>query len=108
MPDPAARTPVDSRDEAQARHDPPTQTLMMEATARRWGSSVGLVIPATVAEALAIQDGTALRLQVHGSGFSVEPKPVYPGLDDLLASIPDGEPADGGFGWGEPVGEEAW
>ena len=72
----------------------------MEIKARKWGASVGVVIPANVAEALNIKDGTPLNLELTSRGLTLAPRPVYPGLEELLESIPDGETA--GFGLALP------
>ncbi|AFM42451.1 growth regulator [Desulfosporosinus acidiphilus SJ4] len=77
----------------------------MEAMARKWGNSIGIRIPASMANSIKITDGTPIDVELDGERIIITRKKFD--LKELLAQIPDEyEPEE--IDWGEPVGEEIW
>ena len=77
----------------------------METRVARWGNSLALRIPRTVADRLGLGEGRAVELTVEADRLVVQARCVEPSLDELLAGItPENLPA--GFDDG-PLGEEA-
>ncbi|SDH74413.1 AbrB/MazE/SpoVT family DNA-binding domain-containing protein [Desulfosporosinus hippei] len=73
--------------------------------ARKWGNSIGIRIPASMANSIEISDGTPIDVELDGEKIIVTPKKYD--LKELLAQIPDEyEPEE--INWGEPVGGEKW
>lgn len=77
----------------------------MKTMARKWGNSVGIRIPASMANSIEISDGTPIDVELDGEKIIITRKKYD--LNELLAQIPDDyEPEE--IDWGEPVGEEIW
>ena len=77
----------------------------MKTMARKWGNSVGIRIPASMANSIEISDGTPVDIELDGEKIIITRKKYD--LNELLAQIPDDyEPEE--IDWGEPVGEEIW
>ncbi|AFQ46008.1 AbrB/MazE/SpoVT family DNA-binding domain-containing protein [Desulfosporosinus meridiei] len=77
----------------------------MKTIARKWGNSIGIRIPASMANSLKISDGTPIDVELDGERIIVTRKKYD--LKELLARIPDEyEPEE--IDWGEPVGGEKW
>ncbi|WP_242833077.1 AbrB/MazE/SpoVT family DNA-binding domain-containing protein [Desulfosporosinus acidiphilus] len=73
--------------------------------ARKWGNSIGIRIPASMANSIKITDGTPIDVELDGERIIITRKKFD--LKELLAQIPDEyEPEE--IDWGEPVGEEIW
>ncbi|WP_242833704.1 AbrB/MazE/SpoVT family DNA-binding domain-containing protein [Desulfosporosinus youngiae] len=73
--------------------------------ARKWGNSIGIRIPASMANSIKINDGTSINVELDGDKIIVTRKKYD--LKELLAQIPDEyEPKE--IDWGEPVGGEKW
>jgi antitoxin MazE len=80
----------------------------MKTQLSRWGNSLALRIPKSVAEAAKLQDGDTLDLDVEAPGSVRVRKPrSKPTLEELVAHIDD-ENRHGETDSGEPVGAEVW
>ena len=83
----------------------------METILRNFGNSVGLVIPKQVREALNMQAGQTVMLEISGQGLLIRPAHKY-SLDALLAQCdPSASLFDSQLApWSDapPVGREAW
>ncbi|WP_088188365.1 AbrB/MazE/SpoVT family DNA-binding domain-containing protein [Desulfosporosinus sp. FKA] len=77
----------------------------MEAMARKWGNSIGIRIPASMASTIKINDRTPIDIELDGEKIIITRKKFN--LEDLLARIPDEYEAEE-IDWGDPVGGEIW
>ncbi|MGE4271255.1 MAG: AbrB/MazE/SpoVT family DNA-binding domain-containing protein [Desulfitobacterium sp.] len=77
----------------------------MKAMARKWGNSIGIRIPASIANSAKITDGTPIDVELDGEEIIVT-KRKYD-LKELLEQIPDDYESEE-IDWGEPVGGEKW
>lgn len=80
----------------------------MRISVQRWGNSLAVRIPKTIARESGIDSGSAVDLQlVKGNIVLIpEPKPRY-SLDDLLAEVTDANRHDE-FQTGPALGSETW
>lgn len=77
----------------------------METQVARWGNSLALRIPKTLAERLGLAEGGAVELSIEADRLVVRSRRRPPTLDELLARItPDNLPESYDD---RPVGEEA-
>ncbi len=80
----------------------------MKTQLAKWGNSLALRIPKSVAEAAKLRDGDTLLLDVEAPGSVRLRKPRQrPTLEELVARITD-ENRHGETDWGELVGAEVW
>ena len=82
--------------------------MAMSTQIAKWGNSLGLRLPKSVAREAQLDDGDMVSVSVKDGAIVIKPaKPTY-SLDDLVAKITRRnrhEEAD----WGaEPVGRELW
>lgn len=80
----------------------------MEIKLKKWGNSIGLRIPYTVAQNLGIDENSTLKLSESENSLILTKKQEIE-LDDLIDSIPDGfsYPEDvADFVSSEPQGKE--
>lgn len=78
----------------------------MTQVIRKWGNSLGVRIPRTVAFHAGLVEGTRVSVAVQGGAIVLRPADVPP-LTELLAQIgPKDRPPI--VGWGPPVGREVW
>jgi antitoxin MazE len=75
---------------------------------RKWGNSLGLRIPRSLASEAAVDDGSTVDITVEGGDLVIRPlrRRRY-SLDELLAGIDD-ENRHGEVSTGAPVGNESW
>ncbi len=78
----------------------------------RWGNSLAVRIPKTVADALKVSDGKRAEIRIENGTLVLRPivrparKPRYT-LDELLSGMTkDNVPQE--VDWGAPRGNEAW
>ena len=77
----------------------------MRAKAQKWGDSLAIRIPKTVAEQVGIGEDDDLELNVVNRQIRISARLHEPTLDELLAGIsPDN--LHGEIGFGEPLGRE--
>ena len=80
----------------------------METRIRKWGNSLGLRIPKSIAEQTGVKEGSAVELNVEDERLVVTPVKVEAyRLADLLERVTD-ENLHGEIDTGDPVGREVW
>ena len=78
----------------------------MTVRVQKWGNSLGVRIPKSIAQQSAIREGIDLEIVPSGEGVLLRPVKV-PSLRQLLAQMkPANRPPV--VDWGKPVGKEAW
>jgi len=80
----------------------------MKTQLARWGNSMAVRIPKSVAQAAKLRLGDRLELAHEGSGVvSIRKKKGTPSLKDLMREItPENLHAE--IDWGGPEGQELW
>jgi len=80
----------------------------MESRIRKWGNSLGLRIPKSLAEQTGVREGSAVNLTVEEDRLVVTPVRVEAyGLKDLLDKVTDDNLHDE-VDFGDPQGKEVW
>jgi len=77
----------------------------MQMVIKKWGNSLGLIIPKIIAKDLDIKDGTSVEVQELNGNIIISPKKYK--LSDLLGKIEDSnkhEETD----FAKAEGREAW
>lgn len=82
-------------------------TVNMEAKVRKWGNSLGIRIPQSIAEDIGLSQDSVVSLEVRGGELILRPKASKYTLDELLLSIKP-ENIHTETNWGKPVGKEKW
>ncbi len=78
----------------------------MQSQISKWGNSLALRLPRTVAADAQLHEGTRVDLRVEGKALVVRPsRPKYK-LSDLLAEQKPERTEE--FDWGKAQGEEEW
>jgi len=73
----------------------------------RWGNSLGLRLPKSVALEAQLDEGDTVAVSVKNGAIVIRPnRPTY-SLDKLVAKITPRNRHDESD-WGRPVGDEAW
>jgi antitoxin MazE len=82
--------------------------MAMSTQIAKWGNSLGLRLPKSVAREAQLDDGDTVDVSVKDGAIVVRPaKPTY-SLDDLVARITRRN-RHGEADWGDaPVGRELW
>lgn len=79
----------------------------MRARVAKWGNSLGVRIPKTMAEEVGLDEGASVEVRVSGRNLVLAPaRPEY-SLDELVARITP-KNRHGETDWGSPVGNESW
>ncbi|MBZ5704006.1 MAG: AbrB/MazE/SpoVT family DNA-binding domain-containing protein [Acidobacteriia bacterium] len=79
----------------------------MRSRIAKWGNSLGVRIPKTLAKELGLDEGASVEVKVSGRNLVVAPaRPEY-SLNDLVAGITP-KNRHGETDWGSPVGSESW
>jgi antitoxin MazE len=81
--------------------------MSMRSRVSRWGDSLAIRIPASVAREVRVEAGDSIELQVEDGHLVITPVRRTYTLDELVAGITDENRHDG-TEWGSPVGAEAW
>jgi len=77
----------------------------MKVKISKWGNSLGLRLPRSLAEHIGVNEGQIVEISVDGARLTVEPiKPAY-SLSDLLVNMTPAAMREA-FDWGEDVGRE--
>ena len=80
----------------------------MEARIKKWGNSLAIRIPRSVADQIDIREESLVTLTVNGGELTISPLAVDPeSLEQLLEKITDANLHDE-LDFGPPVGEEVW
>jgi antitoxin MazE len=73
----------------------------------KWGNSLGLRIPKTLAVEAELTEGDVVEVSVEHGAIIIRPaRPRY-SLEDLVAAITDKNRHEE-MDWGRPVGRETW
>lgn len=78
----------------------------MPQTIVKWGNSLGLRIPQSIAEQIKLSEGSQVVLEVVNGNLVIKPKRTKYSLDALLADITQ-ENLHGETDTGRPVGNES-
>ena len=81
--------------------------IEMEAQIKKWGNSLALRIPKSVARQLALEVDCPVGLSCEGATLTIRPLKRRLRLGDLLEQVSDAN-RHGEVQTGGPVGEEAW
>jgi antitoxin MazE len=80
----------------------------MKTTIQRWGNSLAVRIPKTLAQETAFDEGDEVDLRADDNRIVVErPQPKQYRLSDLLARVTEANRHDV-VEFGAPAGREAW
>jgi antitoxin MazE len=80
----------------------------MRSKARKWGNSLGVLLPKSITDELSVVDGTQLEIDCDGDQITIKKvkKTTYK-LTELLRDYP--KPAKGSeVAWGPKRGHEEW
>jgi len=79
----------------------------MRTTVRKWGNSLALRLPRSVAREMQVEDGAVVSLTVEDDVLTVKPARKRYRLEDLLRGLaPDTR--RGETDWGGAEGKEGW
>ncbi len=76
----------------------------MRATVTKWGNSLALRLPKTVADEVHLVEGATVTIEVIDGAIRVTPARKRFKLEDLL----EGHAKSSEHDWGKPKGEEVW
>ncbi len=80
----------------------------MSTTIRKWGNSLGLRIPASIAEQILLTEGDEVSFSVEGNQLIVTPvRPKKYTLSELLEGMSE-ENLHSEIDWGADQGQEIW
>jgi antitoxin MazE len=79
----------------------------MNATIQKWGNSLALRIPKSVAQQIRVAEGHKVELEVAENGLLVRPARRSYRLTDLVGKITDAN-RHAENDWGKRVGAEVW
>jgi antitoxin MazE len=80
----------------------------MTATVQKWGNSLAIRIPRTVAKDIHIQQGSLVEISASSGNLLVSPtRRRKRGLARLLAGVTRSN-LHSAIDWGDPVGREIW
>ena len=79
----------------------------MRARIAKWGNSLGIRIPKTVAKEVGLDEGADVDLRVSGKNLVLAPAHREYSLQELVGAItPKNRHRE--TDWGGPVGNESW
>jgi antitoxin MazE len=73
----------------------------------KWGNSLGLRLPKSVAVEAQVGDGDRVDVSVHNGAIVIRPRRRTYSLDELVSNITP-KNRHGEAGWGPRKGREAW
>jgi antitoxin MazE len=73
----------------------------------KWGNSLGVRLPRSVARELQLDDGDTVQLTVDNGAIVIRPSRPRYSLDDLVRRITPKNRHDES-GWSGPLGDEMW
>ena len=80
----------------------------MEARIKKWGNSLAIRIPQSVAKQIDLEPDLPVSLTINGKDLTISPmRQASDALENLLAKVTDGNRHDE-VDFGPAVGEEAW
>ena len=84
-----------------------THSRYMKTRLAKWGNSLALRIPRSVAAAAEVAEGLDVDVTFEGGAIVVRPDARRYSLEELVEGITaENTPRD--IQWGSPVGEEVW
>jgi antitoxin MazE len=81
--------------------------VAMQTVVKKWGNSLALRLPQSLAADLKLEDGSSVSLSVEDHALVVRPARKRYKLADLLAQTPS-EARRGETDWGDAKGGESW
>lgn len=63
--------------------------MKIKGQIRKWGNSLGLIVPHSIVNDLKLEANTNILLSVENNRLIVEPDKTLPSLDEILDSIPE-------------------
>lgn len=80
----------------------------METTIRKWGNSLAVRVPRSIAQKLALKAGSAVAMRQEKKTIIIQAAPkTRKSLKELIAMIRP-ENIHEEIDWGKPVGKEIW
>jgi antitoxin MazE len=79
----------------------------MANVVNKWGNSLGVRIPQTLASEVGLTIGTVVNIEVVDKKIVISPVPKKYQLEELLVGVTP-ELIGGEYEWGDPVGAEEW
>jgi antitoxin MazE len=79
----------------------------MQTSVSKWGNSLAVRLPRSIAADLHLVEGSAVELRVEGKAIIVTPVRRKYELSELLAAFRP-EHRRGETQWGEAAGDESW
>lgn len=79
----------------------------MRTVVQKWGHSLALRIPKTMAEHIKVKAGAPVEITQDGQNLLIKPSPAKESLKDLLSKIKT-ENLHGETQTGGPAGQEVW
>lgn len=77
----------------------------MKVKVSKWGNSLGVRLPRSLAQHIGVNEGQIVEISVDGARLTVEPIPRAYSLADLLVNMTPDAMREA-FDWGEDVGRE--
>lgn len=79
----------------------------MKTVVQKWGHSLALRIPKTMAEHIKVTEGAPVEITESRGNLLIKPTPAKPSLKDLLSKVKL-ENLHSETKTGQPVGKEVW
>ncbi len=79
----------------------------MKTVVQKWGNSLALRIPKSMAEYIKVKEGGSVELTEEKGNLLIKPAQAKPSLKELLSQIKPGNLHDE-TQTGRPVGKEVW
>lgn len=77
------------------------------ATLKKWGNSIGLLLPAGIAKATHLSSGTRVEIDIADGALVIRKAATQSPLEELCDGITE-ENLHGETDWGQPQGREVW
>lgn len=81
--------------------------LTTTVTLKRWGNSLGLLLPAPVVKAIHLGSGTKVEINVSENSIVIRKASGQSKIEEMCAGI-TAENIHSETEWGSPQGNEAW
>ncbi len=79
----------------------------MKTVVQKWGHSLALRIPKTMAEHIKVKEGAPVEIVENSGGLLIKPTGAKPSLKELLSKVTP-ENLHGETKTGKSVGKEVW
>ena len=80
---------------------------MVEARLKKWGNSLGVRIPQSIAKDVGLTEDSVVDLRAEDGRLVIRLKAKSYKLDELLAQVTDTN-VHPETNWGQPLGKEIW